>query len=482
VITSPHNKRVAKAARLKKRAMREKDRAFLVEGAQGVVEALASGGAVREVFVSPGSHERLELVRDLARKAGVPVHAVSPELMAHLTSTVTPQGMVGVAGFVDVGLRELWPGSSCVPVLVEVRDPGNAGTILRSADASGADAVVFTRSSVDVYNPKTVRASAGSLFHVPVVRGVDVEEAVEELRGRGFAILAAATNGEQSLFTANLADPVAVLFGNEAWGLSGESRSLADAAIRIPISGRAESLNLAAAAALILFESARQRWGGAAGEGADTLARIVAGAAHDIRSPLTALKGFTSTLLSRWERLDDEQRHAMLEGIAGDAARMELVVAQLVDAARLRSGSLELAPVPTDLLAAARDTAEDSRSWSQGEILVGGEAVRAAVDPRRLRTMLAAMVETAQWFTEEGPIGIEVGDASGPMVSVWRRKPTVAAAEVDGLFVPRAPGSGGGSKVGLFVARGLAEAHGGTLTAAVDARLTLTLHLPAAAP
>jgi signal transduction histidine kinase len=211
------------------------------------------------------------------------------------------------------------------------------------------------------------------------------------------------------------------------------------------------------------------------------LARIVAGAAHDIRSPLTALKGFTSTLLSRWERLDEEQRHAMLEGIAGDAARMELVVAQLVDAARLRSGVLELAPVPTDLLTAARDAAEDMRSWNRGDLLVGGETVRASVDPRRLRTMLAAMVETAQWFAEEGPVGIEVRDAGGPMVSVWRRKPTVAGAEVDGLFVPRAPGSGGGSKVGLFVARWLAEAHGGTLTAVVDERLTLTLRFPGAA-
>ncbi|HEY3023534.1 MAG TPA: RNA methyltransferase, partial [Actinomycetota bacterium] len=219
MITSLHNKQVAAAGRLKKRAMREKDRRFLVEGAQGVWEALAAGAAVTDVFVSPASEERLDRVTGKAREAGVRLHTVSPDVMGHLTSTVTPQGIVAVAGFVDVPVGSLADGAGCVAVLVEVRDPGNAGTILRSADAAGADGVVFTRGSVDVYNPKTVRATAGSLFHVPVARDAPVEDTVGQLRDRGFAVLAASAQGAEDVYRIDLRQPTAVLFGNEARGL-----------------------------------------------------------------------------------------------------------------------------------------------------------------------------------------------------------------------------------------------------------------------
>src|SRR6266496_3122057 len=195
MISSTQNKRVSRAVRLKKRAMREKDRLFLVEGVQGVAEALGAGEVVQEVFHTGPPEPRVQDVLRDAERRGVPVRPVSPDVMGHLTSTVTPQGVVAVARFVDLELEDGVAGGGCVPVLVEVRDPGNAGTILRSADASATDAVVFTRSSVDVYNQKTVRASAGSLFHVPVVREVDAEEVVNDLRGRGFAILAATANG-----------------------------------------------------------------------------------------------------------------------------------------------------------------------------------------------------------------------------------------------------------------------------------------------
>src|SRR5206468_6829403 len=123
----------------------------------------------------------------------------TPEVMGHLTSTVTPQGVVADSGFVDVPLASLEDLAVLVPVLVEVRDPGNAGTIVRSADAAGSDAVVFTRSSVDVYNPKTVRATAGSLFNLPVVRDVELADCVGSLRDRGFAVVAASASGQHSL-------------------------------------------------------------------------------------------------------------------------------------------------------------------------------------------------------------------------------------------------------------------------------------------
>lgn len=259
MITSPHNKRVARAVRLKKRAMREKDRLFLVEGAQAVGEALDSGADVREIFLGASAHERHARLLERASELGVAVHSVSDEVMEHLTSTVTPQGLVAVSAFIDGSLDSLPRDARFVVVLHQVRDPGNAGTILRSADGAGADAVVFTRSSVDAYNEKTVRATAGSLFHVLVVREIEVHQAVEFLRQRRFSILAADPAGRLSIYEADLRGPTAVLFGNEAAGLAEEALALADDTVRVPIAGRVESLNLAAAATVVLFEAARQR-------------------------------------------------------------------------------------------------------------------------------------------------------------------------------------------------------------------------------
>jgi signal transduction histidine kinase len=273
----------------------------------------------------------------------------------------------------------------------------------------------------------------------------------------------------------DLSVPTAVLFGNEARGLPAHALELADRSIRVPISGRAESLNLAAAATLVLFEAARQR----APRPPDRLAAMVAGAAHDIRSPLTALKGFSLVLLSKWASLTEDQRLMMLEGIANDAQRMETVLSALVDASRLLSGSLELAPVPTDLREAAGAVGAEFGRWHEAEVSVTGPSVVASVDPARLRSMLLAMLESVHWFGERGPIVVEVRAEPGPTVEVWRAG-AITSEEAERLFVPRAPGSGAGSKVGLFVAKSLAEAHGGRLGVEASERLTFRLTLPAA--
>jgi len=192
----------------------------------------------------------------------VPVHEVSGEVMASLAQTVTPQGLLGVCGFVDVPLTVLTKAApSLVVVLAHVRDPGNAGTVLRTADAAGAGGVIFSSASVDPYNGKCVRASAGSLFHLPVVTGVSPAEAAGSLRAAGVRILAADGRGRRSLDqlaeAGELAGPTAWLFGNEAWGLPTDLLAFADEAVAVPIYGRAESLNLAAAAAVCLYGSAR---------------------------------------------------------------------------------------------------------------------------------------------------------------------------------------------------------------------------------
>jgi len=470
VITSVHNKRVAKAVRLKKRAMREKDRRFLVEGAQAVREAIACEAAVGELFHSAAPGAGVRPVIDMARERRIPVSEVSEEVMARLTSTVTPQGLVAVADFVDVPLSAISGDARTIPVLVEVRDPGNAGTIVRSADAAGADALVVARSSVDLYNEKAVRATAGSLFHLPVIREVDAREAVEFLRDRGFAVLAADPLGGGSIYEADLTAPTAILFGNEAHGLGEDALELADRAVRVPIPGRAESLNLAAATALVLFEAARQRAAG------PSLASIVAGAAHDIRSPLAALLGFSSTMLSKWDRLSDEQKLAMVEGIAHDAARMRLLVAQLVDAGRLASGSLHLRIVPLDALEVAGGAARELRTPDLA-VTVDGEPTLVPADAERLRTIVAGLVEAAQWWGENGPVRVEVREGE---LRVWREGTSFSPEQARDLLAPRRPGTGGGSKVGLFVAKGLAEAHGGTLQVEARGGIRFAVRLPPA--
>ncbi len=216
----------------------------------------------RELFATAVALARHPDIRDLAHSAGVPVSEVTPRAAASLSETTTPQGLVAVCPLLDVPLATALAGSpALVVVLADVRDPGNAGAVLRSADAAGADAVVFAGDSVDPYNGKAVRASAGSLFHLPVVRGADLPATVAAARDAHLAVLAADGAGEADLDhledDGTLGAPTAWLFGNEAWGLPDPVGALADIRVRIPIHVRAESLNLAAAAAVCLFASAR---------------------------------------------------------------------------------------------------------------------------------------------------------------------------------------------------------------------------------
>jgi len=180
-------------------------------------------------------------------------------VLAAIAATVTPQGLIGVAPLRHVPLDLASP--RLVVVLAAVRDPGNAGTVIRVADAAGADAVVFSTDSVDPYNGKCVRASAGSLFHLPFTIDAPVEATLPALSAAGLRVLAADGAGTADLdevaARGGLDGPTAWLFGNEAWGLPEAVRRLADETVRVPIYGRAESLNLATAAAVCLYASAR---------------------------------------------------------------------------------------------------------------------------------------------------------------------------------------------------------------------------------
>ncbi|MGZ5294459.1 MAG: TrmH family RNA methyltransferase [Actinomycetota bacterium] len=471
MLTSFKNPKVAAAMRLKKRAFRDEDRRFLVEGAQAVSEALDEPGRLGALFTT----DDLDPLAVRARQDGVEVHEVTADVMARLTSTVTPQGLVGTAAFIDVGLAEL-PAEGCLTILHEVRDPGNAGTVLRSADAAGAGGVVFTATSVDVYNPKTVRAAAGSHFHLPIVRGVETPEAIEAVRDRGFRVLAMAAEGADDLYRTDLTGPVAFLLGNEAHGLPAEVVAQADGSVRVPQAGRAESLNLAAAATVCLFEWARRR----AHQG-EALESIIAAAAHDIRSPLTAMKGFGYALEKRWELMTEDQRAMMLQGIVHDADRMDTILRHLVDAARVVGGSLELFPEQVDVGELTHAIAEAMRrDPDHPPIEYEGEPVTVFVDPARLKTALLAFIESLVWWGHEGPVRIGASRRDGTF-AVWasRRGTELETGPAEALFTPRRPGEGAGSKIGLFVARGVAEAQGGRTWGEVsDGRLTFHLELP----
>ena len=261
-LTSTRSPRVKAARQLAKRALRQRARLFLAEGPQAVSEALAQPGVVRQLFVTAPARLRYQALLAEAARHGADVQAVSGEVMADLAQTITPQGLLAVCRFVDVPLAQLASGAArLVVVLANVRDPGNAGTVLRTADAAGADGVVFSDASVDPYNSKCVRASAGSLFHLPVVVSAGIPAAVSALREAGLRVLAADGRAGRPLPELGaeglLARPTAWLFGNEAWGLPADVLALADEAVAVPIYGRAESLNLAAAAAVCLYTSAQ---------------------------------------------------------------------------------------------------------------------------------------------------------------------------------------------------------------------------------
>jgi RNA methyltransferase, TrmH family len=256
------NARLVAARRLTRRQPRREAGRFLAEGAQAVREALGRPKVVLSIFATAEALDRNTKLVDAARTLGVRVDEVSVRAAAGLSETVRPQGIVAVCRKVHVPLRKAFETDPrLVAVLVDANDPGNAGTILRTADAAGATAVVFAGDSVDVYNGKVVRASAGSIFHVHVVTDVTAEEAVAAARAAGCAVLAATGTGADDLN--DLADGHALdkatawLFGNEANGLSDEVLACADRTVRVPLYGHAESLNVAAAAAVCLYASAR---------------------------------------------------------------------------------------------------------------------------------------------------------------------------------------------------------------------------------
>lgn len=251
-------------AKLHRPSVRRAEGLFLVEGANSVTAALDSGRAA-VVLVRADDAERHHEVVSAAAERGIDVQRLSERAVAKLSEATTPPGVFAVCELLDADLTEVLAAEPrLLAVAVEAREPGNAGTIIRCADAMGADAVVLLGDSVDPHNSKCVRSSAGSVFHLPIVRERSITDGLNRIRAAGITALATAADGELSLDDADdvLARPTAWLLGNEAHGLADEVLAAADHRVSIPIRGSAESLNIAAAAAICLYESARiqARW------------------------------------------------------------------------------------------------------------------------------------------------------------------------------------------------------------------------------
>lgn len=255
------HKRVQRVRRLLTQpTYRRAEGAFVVEGSKLVGEALRAGAAIEGVYAAPGG--RAEAVVGEAQARGVRVFDLGPGVIERVTDTVTPQPVLAVAARRDVALEDVRDVGLAV-VCVDVRDPGNLGTVLRTAEASGVGAVICCEGTVDVYNPKCVRASAGSMFHVPVVAGGEPVHVLEQVGAWGMRRLGTASDRGEPYHQVDFGRPTALVLGNEAHGLrswnEGDVEGLVDGWVTVPMVGRAESLNVGMAAAVLCFEAARQR-------------------------------------------------------------------------------------------------------------------------------------------------------------------------------------------------------------------------------
>jgi TrmH family RNA methyltransferase len=247
---------------LRTRAGRREAGAFVVEGPQAVREAVLHAPRLRTVYATADAFERFAEIFAGARAKGVDVVLVTDDVIEAMAETRTPQGMVAVCGLLDYSLDDVVRfGANSAVVLESAADPGNVGTIIRTADAAGATGVVLTRGSTDPFGGKVVRATAGSIFHLPVVDDVEVQSLVARVSAAGMTLAVATGDGECDVFEWLDAAPDSIcwVFGTEAHGVSEEMRAAATARVRIPIAGRAESLNVGAAVAVCLFADVARR-------------------------------------------------------------------------------------------------------------------------------------------------------------------------------------------------------------------------------
>lgn len=259
MLIDPKSNQVRGVAKLNKKDARSETGLFLLEGPQGLSEALDRPKLIVDLFATEDAIARHDEIFARADVLKIEVQLVSEAVLKVMCDTNTPQGVLAVCQQLHIDLDDLIDSKpQLVALLANIRDPGNAGTVLRAADAAGADAVIFSSNSVDVYNPKVVRSTTGSIFHLPVVIDADIEQTIAKLKSAGLQVFAANGGGVElpTLEASTLAKPTAWVMGNEAWGFEAQTLELVDQQVAVPIYGAAESLNLATAASICLYASA----------------------------------------------------------------------------------------------------------------------------------------------------------------------------------------------------------------------------------
>lgn len=257
-LTGLQNPVVKAAAELKQKKHRQQQGLFLAEGLRTVEEAVREQAA-ESIFYTPIEDERTRAVLEEAAAQQVKLYCVSEAVMKKIADTETPQGIIACCRMQEARLEELLASGKMLLVLDRVGDPGNVGTMLRTADAAGIGGVVLLKGSVDAYSPKVVRSTMGSLFHVPVLSGISEEAFVRAAQRAGYQLLVTALDGADNLYKAELSGRIAFVMGNEAGGVSSSLLQAADKRVYIPMLGRAESLNVAMAAGIVMFEALRRK-------------------------------------------------------------------------------------------------------------------------------------------------------------------------------------------------------------------------------
>ncbi len=260
-ITSASNPKIKEGLDIKNKRSKYKHAAFIIEGPHLVETALASGNKINTVFFTDSfraKKDRQRILREIAKKTGE-IFEVTEQIMNKLANTETPQGIIATVSYDIKNLEEIRFKS--VPLIMavdRVQEPGNLGTIIRTSDAAGADAVVILKGACNAIMQKTIRATAGSIFNIPIIY-TGTDKFIEWLKSNGIILIATALDSDKSIFDSDLKKPIAFVFGNEAHGVSNEIKRKADLILKIPIYGKAESLNVSASAAVCLYEAVRQR-------------------------------------------------------------------------------------------------------------------------------------------------------------------------------------------------------------------------------
>ncbi|MDO8746789.1 MAG: RNA methyltransferase [Thermodesulfovibrionales bacterium] len=260
-ITSSSNHKIKEALVIKNKRSKYKDTAFIVEGTHLVETALASSNEINAAFFTDSFRAKKDgqkILREIAKKTDE-IFEVTEQIMHKLADTETPQGIIAIASYDTKSLEEIKFKSTPLIVAIDgVQEPGNLGTIIRTSDAAGADAVVILKGTCDVFMQKTIRATAGSIFNIQIIYA-DTDKFIDWLKSNGIMLIATALDSDKSVFETDMKQPAALVFGNEAHGVSSEIKRKAGLILKIPIFGKAESLNVSASVAVCLYEAVRQR-------------------------------------------------------------------------------------------------------------------------------------------------------------------------------------------------------------------------------